>query len=693
MFGKFELWMRKSTVIAYGIKIFIICLIFNQNIFASGVIAERINKLDSLIPTLHGKAKIDSILVLVNLCSYDLPYIGLKWGNEGLSLVNKNNQFKYKKGYLYNYIGEIYNQIDDFKTAEYYFQKTKSIMEKHGDKYGLAIAYYNIAYNAISLRNFQLAGDYFLKAINFAKESNNKKIIADANSSLGVLNYILGNNKESLGRSFRGLELSTQIDYKEGIALACEHLGLTYMSIPDYPNTKKYLEKALYLQEFIGDKFGIAEAMESISVYYLYQNDNKKALELLNKSLLLSEELNVKQSIASALTNLGAVYENLGDYPKSLSHFENSIKILEELNDLRGLYYAYRRMSYTYEKVGEYKKALESYRQFKNIYDSVYTDIRAQTIYGLESKIESTQKDYELRKLALQNESTKKVQIYLFASLIMACIVILVIYYALTQKKRVNQKLAYINKQLEENQDALETANNNLTIANKEKDKFINILAHDLRSPFFGILGISSLLANDFDSFEKHEIKQHLYSLNGALRNLFELLDNLLTWSRFNSRKISYSPETFNAADIINNSFDIFKFNLLEKSINTVIKVDDKILVYADKNMFESTIRNLISNAIKFSTHGSKIQINADKKSDFLSIEVIDEGVGIDQDTINNILNNQSVSTPGTKNEKGSGLGLELCQEFVVKNGGEFFIESKSNLGTKIKFTTPISKS
>ena len=132
---------------------------------------------------------------------------------------------------------------------------------------------------------------------------------------------------------------------------------------------------------------------------------------------------------------------------------------------------------------------------------------------------------------------------------------------------------------------------------------------------------------------------------------------------------------------------------MLEKSINTVIKVDDKILVYADKNMFESTIRNLISNAIKFSTHGSKIYINADKKSDFLSIEVIDEGVGIDQDTINNILNNQSVSTPGTKNEKGSGLGLELCQEFVVKNGGEFFIESKSNLGTKIKFTTPISKS
>ncbi len=685
--------MRKSTVIACGIKIFIICLIFNQNIFSSGVIAERINRLDSLIPTLQESAKIDSILVLVDLCSYDLPYIGLKWGNDGLDLIRENQKFKYKKGYLFNFIGKIYNQTDDFKNAEYYFQKAKNTMEKHDDKYGLAIAYYYIAYNAISLRNFQLAGDYFLKAINFAKESNNIKIIADANSSLGVLNYILGNNKESLSRSFRGLELSTKIDYKEGMALACEHLGLTYLSISDYPNTKKYLEKALYLQEFIGNKFGIAEAMESFSVYYLYQNDNNKALELLNKSLLLSEELNVKQSIASALTNLGAVYENVGDYPKSLSYFANSIKILEELNDLRGLYYAYRRMSYTYEKIGEYKKALESYRLFKNIYDSVYTDIRAQTIYGLESKIESTQKDYELRKLALQNESTKKIQIYLFASLIMACIVILVIYYALAQKKRVNQKLAYINKQLEENQEALETANNNLTNANKEKDKFIKILAHDLRSPFFGILGISSLIASDFDSFQKHEMKQHLYSLNGALRTLFELLDNLLTWSRFNSRKISYTPETFNASEIINNSFDIFKFNLLEKSINPIISIDDKIPIHADKNMFESTIRNLISNAIKFSTHGGKIQIYAEKIGDFLSIEVADEGVGIDQDTINNILKNKSVSTPGTKNEKGSGLGLELCQEFVVKNGGEFFIESNNNFGTKIKFTTPLSKS
>ena len=530
------------NIYIFGFKILILIILFNGIIYPQDFIREKIQKLDIQINSLPERAKIDSIIVIVGLANYDMPYTGIKWGKEGLNIIGNNKNYVNKKAYLLNGIGEIFNQLDEYNIAANYYSNSLKLMKRNSDKFGMALVYYNIAYNAISLRDFQLSGDYFLKSLNLAKESKNFRIEADAYSSIGILNYILGNVDEAIAKSEKGLSISEKINYTEGIALAHEHLGLAYLSIPNYPKAEYHLSKALETQLIIGDKFGISEAAESFSVYYIYLNENDKALKLLNQSLVFTEKINVKKAIASAYTNMGTLYENLKDYKTALKYFLSSLSTLKELQELRGLYYTYRRMSFTYEKMGDYKKALESYRLFKDTYDSVYTKIKAQTMEGLESKVEAAKKSYDIKKLEVENRLNERTSIFLLVSLILAVLVTIVSLIAFAQKRKTNFILSNINKELEENQKNLQELNIELKEVNGQKDKFINILAHDLRSPFFGILGVSNILAEECNDMEKKDIQSYLFTLNGSLRNIFELLENLLNWSRFSSGKLNFNP-------------------------------------------------------------------------------------------------------------------------------------------------------
>ncbi|MFH0734710.1 MAG: tetratricopeptide repeat-containing sensor histidine kinase, partial [bacterium] len=673
-----------------GIKLLALLVLFNGLIFPQDFIQQRIKNLDSQINSLPKEEKIDSILIVVGLSSYDLPYIGLKWGKEGLNIIGNNKKYNNKKAYLLNGVGKIYNQLDEYKIAAGYYAKALSLMETNSDKFGMAIVYYNIAYNAISLRDFQISGDYFLKSLSLAIESKNLKAQADAYSSIGILNYILGNLDKAIIKAKKGLEISQKINYKEGIALAHEHLGLTYLSIPDYPKTKYHLAKALETQLITGDKFGIAEAAESFSVYYIYLNENQNALALLNQALAITKKNNLKNNIASIYTNMGTLYENLNDFRTALKYFLSSVATLKQLQDYRGLYYTYRRMSFTYEKMGDYKKALESYRLFKDTYDSVYTKIKAQTMEGLESKVDAAKKSYEIKKLEVENNLNSRTSIFLLVSLILAVLVTIISLILFVQKRKTNFILSNINKEMENNQKNLQDLNIELNEVSGQKDKFINILAHDLRSPFFGILGISTILADDCNKMEKTEIKNYLFILNGSLRNIFELLENLLNWSRFNSGKLNFNPIEVNTIDVFEKILELFKFNFQEKSITLEYNNCHNCKILVDLNMFETILRNLISNAIKYSKINGKISINLVRNTNgFVQIEIIDNGIGIDQDSLEKILKNHSISTRGTKDERGTGLGLELCKEFIEINGGHISINSVVNKGTTVLLTIP----
>ena len=227
---------------------------------------------------------------------------------------------------------------------------------------------------------------------------------------------------------------------------------------------------------------------------------------------------------------------------------------------------------------------------------------------------------------------------------------------------------------------------------NRHKDKIISVLAHDLRSPFHGLLGYTDLLANEIDELEEDEIKESARNINNAANSLYKLLNNLLDWSLVQAGKIKYSPMEENLLQCVNEAIHLIKVNAEQKSILLTTNIDDKITVWADRNMLDIIFRNLISNAIKFTKTGGEVNIYSNvlefndkqkvgsEKSNTATVEIgiRDNGVGMEENVLASLLSPDSQITPkGTNNETGTGLGLNLCKELIEKQGGKIKIESK----------------
>lgn len=224
---------------------------------------------------------------------------------------------------------------------------------------------------------------------------------------------------------------------------------------------------------------------------------------------------------------------------------------------------------------------------------------------------------------------------------------------------------------------------------NKSKDKFFSIIAHDLRGPFGGLHQIGELLwLNNITDEKREKLTKTLYQTS---KNTFNLLDNLLKWANTNAGLIVYKPSQLNLHAIILNNIRLFDSQIKFKNINLSCNFERDLFIYADSDMIDTVVRNLISNAIKFTPTGGKIEIIlADINNNTCTIAIVDNGVGIDKNSQLKVFEiNATTSTLGTNNEKGTGLGLKLCKEFITKNKGDIWIESVKNKGTKVFVTLP----
>jgi PAS domain S-box-containing protein len=239
-------------------------------------------------------------------------------------------------------------------------------------------------------------------------------------------------------------------------------------------------------------------------------------------------------------------------------------------------------------------------------------------------------------------------------------------------------------------EEQIKKYNEELKILNANKDKFFSIIAHDLRSPFTALLGYSDLIVNEFDEMESDEMKQFVKYINNEANNVYALLDNLLAWSRIQRGQFPYSPSDFSINSTIEKAINLFKDTAKNKGVELIYEVADDISIFADENSFFTALRNLISNAIKFTPDGGKITINASVNENFVELSVEDTGVGINEEDIKKLFKpDVHHTTIGTSNEKGTGLGLLLCKELIEKNDGEISVSSEIGKGTKFTLKFP----
>lgn len=234
---------------------------------------------------------------------------------------------------------------------------------------------------------------------------------------------------------------------------------------------------------------------------------------------------------------------------------------------------------------------------------------------------------------------------------------------------------------------------NQLVKLNADKDLFISILAHDLKSPFNSILGFLNLLEKNVQNYDIEKTKKFLNLINSSAKNTFKLLEDILIWGRSNSGKLPFKQEKLSLSDSCREVIENFELTTKNKNCSINYFSKEEILVFADNNMLHTILRNLISNAIKFTNENGKISVNAAHDNSTATITVSDNGVGISPDMLSELFDiTEKISTEGTSGEKGTGLGLLLCKEFVEKHGGKIWVESEFGKGSNFKFTLPLYK-
>ncbi len=246
------------------------------------------------------------------------------------------------------------------------------------------------------------------------------------------------------------------------------------------------------------------------------------------------------------------------------------------------------------------------------------------------------------------------------------------------------------NVEIERQKNDIEKQRIELEALNSTKDKFFAIIAHDLKNPFSTVLGISELLAREFESFDPESLKNFISQIYKYSNNTYNLLENLLQWSMLQTGRMPMRPAIINVVDVIQENVDLLTGNAKQKNIRIKTKKCTSCYAYVDINQITTVLRNLLSNAIKFTANDGEININIESNNGYWTISVKDNGIGINENDIKRLfLLDSNPTTIGTSQEKGTGLGLILCKEFVERNNGKIWVESKVGVGTTFFFTLP----
>jgi len=219
--------------------------------------------------------------------------------------------------------------------------------------------------------------------------------------------------------------------------------------------------------------------------------------------------------------------------------------------------------------------------------------------------------------------------------------------------------------------------------------QLFNIIGHDLRSPFKGILGLTEVLLESHAEIDDEKREELIAYIAKSTKGVYNLVENLLEWASTQTGRLEYLPKTLVAAEVLNETLFDIKSAVDNKNIRVVDEGPSNWLVYADRNMLKTVFRNLISNAVKFTNEGGTVTVKATKTEHEIRFSVEDIGVGMRDEILSNLFNINQTTTPGTNNEMGTGLGLMLCKEFIDLHGGKIWVESEEGKGGRFIFTLP----
>lgn len=682
-----------------------------------------ITSIDSLRKELNNKKGIDKISVQLEIANklidVDIDEAQIM-ANSALAAARiSNNKSLEMRAYLI--LGRINHTINIKNVSEAYFDTALIIAETSGDNwYKGEILFYKgvIKHNN---REEIRALEYFNASLQACRLSNNFRIMGSSYSMMGTIFRVNGLYDRAIEYIINSRLNYEKAGFTEGNAWSAYILGRIYSDLKLPQKALEYFEEALkiYMNQASkdGNQNGVAICYEQIGLLYLDSENFEEARRYIDSTLKIYTDNKSVYGLSNSHKNLGLIEYSIGNFDLAEKYLNEALKVGDQLslptiytylglcnigknqieagliNLKKGLGLAisnnqkkvqlniYSRLTEVYLEINDLKNAIDCQKKQIEIQDLILSGAANIKIEQLQAIYEIDKQNSQIIELEKQNEiNTLVIKQHRISQLIMITGILIAFLFSIFIYWFYN-KIRHKNLELKE--------------TNAAKDKFFAIIAHDLRGPTGSLATFLELINETFDDYTSTELKEILLTLYKSADNVSVLLENLLIWAQSQLNKIEFRPAEFNLTDVIQTSTKGLKQIADNKQIDISYELNDQIFVLADPNMVQTIVRNILSNAIKFTHRGGSVIIKSTiQNTNYAIISITDNGVGIEEPDLSKIFDiSNTIHTNGTENEMSTGLGLILVKDFIEKNNGTITIESKKNVGTIVSFSLPVIRS
>ncbi len=537
----------------------------------------------------------------------------------------------------------------------------------------------------VLLGDYPAAAVYLNEARQFFERNGLKAGQSSVISNQALLYYHLEDYDRSLELNRLALEMREELDLPGGIATNANNIGNILVQLNrDLDEAKKAYERAFAIFTEIGNIPDAAAACSNIAIIHMNRTEYQEAKRWSQQALTLINTTPTRVYHSSLYGTAANIRFHLNEYDSAFYFAEESIRLAQEHSQLHEEFGAYGTLHEVAKGAGDYPRALQALERSVALKDSIFNLERVAAIAKVEQAALLEQKDIELQTASEKGAMQRRVNIYITFALVFALALIVSLFSAFRHNQKTNVLLVKQKAILQEQAEKLEALN-------RDKNRLFGVISHDLRGPIANLGGLLELLN------QKDLTAQEFQSLTGQLNTHFghlsSSLDNLLLWSSNQMKGLASEPRRFDLSEVCDEVADFLSGVAKSKGITLQNTVAPDLVVYADPEQIKVVIRNLVSNAIKFTPADGLVTISA--QSGFASkmqISVSDSGIGMSDEHQKKLLKaEESISTFGTRGERGTGLGLSLCRDFVRGNHGNFWFESTPGKGSTFFFTLPVN--
>jgi signal transduction histidine kinase len=654
---------------------------------------------DSLKAILNAATDPEKLIILTQAAqnlSNNSPYEALDYATQAIDLAHAlGDESALARNYQLS--GRIHYSNGNFAKAKEAHAQALSWYGRTGNEKGKAESQVALASIYFSQGNLPAAAERYLSALSYYERTANKTGMVMVLSKLGDIYKRQNNFSKAIEYHRRAMRIYEESSDKYRMLVISDQIGNIYLQQNNFRKADEFFRKSLRLYKELNNQAGVAFTLHSLGNTALQAGQPEKALTYFAQSMVIARKQRTQPLVVGNLNGLAQASVATGKNEDAIRLYQEAVKIAREVGLKMELEKAYTGLAEVYKLTRQTSKQSTFRSLSSNIRDSLYNDSIIKKMSNLElmyiaqkkqSQIELLSREQKIRESELLRERQRS-SFFTIASVILGIIFIVLVLFFI-QNKRIARRLQRQKNELQIKNTEIIAQSEQLRQLNTVKDRFFSIISHDLRNNLTSMRLYFDLISNpEYDATGNTELTKQIA---GSVENTIDLLENLLVWASAQIKGVPMHIQKINMHSLAEENIHLLAGQALQKRISLHNSIPEDLTAYGDIDTIRLILRNLISNATKFTPEDGRIEVLGEAHGNMCRITVKDNGVGISKRSMELLFRqHENPTTKGTGNEKGTGLGLILCKDFIERNSGRIWAESEEGKGSSFIFELPLS--